>query len=91
MKMSVLTIRGLLLAPVIALAGCANQTKEPKTIVSGDDYEYVTPLGSNIPVRVKKGEKASSTSPTASISGEEATNALHGGGSQVGAMPGQKP
>ena len=49
---------------VVALAGCAGQPNDSKKIVSGDDYEYVTPLGSNIPVRVKKGEKPVTASPT---------------------------
>lgn len=68
---------------ILAATGCAGPTAETKTANAGD-YEWVTPLGSNIPVRVPKGQgAASTTSPSASLTGEQATNAVSsaGGGS----------
>ncbi len=66
---------------LLTFTGCAGPTKEGVT--KSDDYEYVTPLGSNIPVLVKKGQKAQTASPTATMSGDQAANAIHGGGSQM--------
>jgi len=42
-------------------------------------------------VRVKKGEKNVGASPTATVSAEQMANAVHGGGKQVPATPGQTP
>lgn len=72
-------------AALLALtaAGCAGPTGETKTASAGE-YEWVTPLGSSIPVRVPKGQgAASTTSPSSTLSGEQATNAISsaGGGS----------
>jgi hypothetical protein len=67
---------------LVASAGCAGPTADSKT--AGTDYEWVTPLGSNVPVRVPKGQSAASTtSPSATLTGEQATNAISsaGGGS----------
>ena len=62
------------------MAGCAGPGNEPKTAAAGD-YEWVTPLGSSIPVRVPKGQGATSaTSPTATMSGEQAASAVSSGG-----------
>lgn len=48
------------------------------------DYEYVTPLGSNIPVRVRKGTTATSTtSPSETMTGEQAANLAARGGSSA--------
>lgn len=68
----------ILLVSAFALAGCASAPA-----ASDAEYEYVTPLGSNIPVRVKKGEKAATASPTGTVSAEQATNAIRGGGGQM--------
>jgi hypothetical protein len=78
----ILTLLGV---ATLAMAGggCAGPSGEAKTADAGA-YEWVTPLGSNIPVRVPKGQgAASTTSPTATLNGEQATNAISsaGGGS----------
>jgi hypothetical protein len=68
---------------LLVLAGCAGPTTPKDGIAKSDDYEYVTPLGSNIPVLVRKGQQPATTSPTATLSGEQAANAIHGGGQQM--------
>jgi hypothetical protein len=68
---------------VLAIAGCAGPGGETSTARPAE-YEWVTPLGSNIPVRVLKGQSAASaTSPSSTLNGEQATNAISsaGGGS----------
>ncbi|MBI5692720.1 MAG: hypothetical protein HZC55_21795 [Verrucomicrobia bacterium] len=59
------------LLAIVLLAGCAGTPT--KTAADGTEYEYVTPLGSNIPVKVPKGQKsaANATSPTATMSADE--------------------
>ncbi len=61
-------------------SGC---THAPKTEVAKPDsgeveYEYVTTLGSNIPVKVPKGSRpaGTTTSPTSTLSTEESQRAL---------------
>ena len=68
------------LALLTALAGCATTDATPKkTAADNTGYEYVTPLGSNIPVRVRKGTTATnSTSPTATMNAQEAANMING-------------
>jgi hypothetical protein len=74
----------LLLFSAVTFAGCATQAEKPAgVVVSGAEYEYVTPLGSNIPVRVLKGTKPPTSSPSATISGDEASNLFHGAGGQA--------
>ncbi len=61
-------------------AGCAGPDSAAKT-AAGGDYEWVTPLGSNIPVRVPKGQGATNANaPTATLGGEQAANAISAGG-----------
>jgi hypothetical protein len=74
-------------AASVFLAGCAETTNSPKpaTSAAAAEYEYVTPLGSNIPVRVPKGQTAvNQISPTEVTSGERAANMIHSAG---GAAP----
>ena len=63
-------------------AGCASQPAADKAKSTSAEYEYVTPLGSNIPVRVKKGQTATTSSPTATMTGDEAARVLNGAGNQ---------
>ena len=85
------TVSAVVLAAVLTLAGCAGQTTKSDSVASKDEYEYVTPLGSNIPVKVKKGEKVVTMSPTDKVNSTQAANAVHGGGGQMPATPGQTP
>ncbi len=79
---------------VLAVAGltaasCASQATTKEAKADQGEYEYVTPLGSNIPVRVKKGQTAATTSPTANVSADDAANMLHGSGGQMGQLTGK--
>jgi len=73
-----------------ALAGCGNAPAGKPAIVGGHDYEYVTPLGSNIPVLVKKGQRPATASPTDTVSADQAASAIHGAGGQIAPIAGQK-
>ncbi|HUR57638.1 MAG TPA: hypothetical protein VM029_08005 [Opitutaceae bacterium] len=69
---------------VVALAGCDSTTPKKTTTADNAEYEYVTPLGSNIPVRVRKGTTATSTtSPTNTLSAEQAANMIQQAGSST--------
>ncbi len=74
-----------MLPPVLALAllaGCAGAPK-PATADAGE-YEWVTPTGSNIAVRVPKGQTATvGTSPTGTLSGEAAAGLINSSGGKV--------
>ena len=86
-----LTFRVALIVSALAIAGCNGAPNGKDGVAKSDDYEYVTPLGSNIPVLVRKGQQASTASPTASMSGDQAASAMHGGGGQMKSIPGQSP
>jgi hypothetical protein len=62
------------------LAGCVHEPqKDSAKPDSGEvEYEYVTTLGSNIPVKVPKGSRpaGTTTSPTSTLSTEESPRAL---------------
>lgn len=62
------------------LAGCVHEPqKDSAKPDSGEvEYEYVTTLGSNIPVKVPKGSRpaGTTTSPTSTLGTEEAQRAL---------------
>jgi len=52
---------------VLLFSGCAGTPQSTNT-----DYEWVTPTGSNIAVKVPKGQRAAvGTSPTATVGAEE--------------------
>lgn len=52
------------------LFGCATTPKEAKA--DDGEYEMVTPTGSNIPVKVRKGQKAATiSSPTDQMSADQ--------------------
>ena len=52
-----------------------------KKAADNTEYEYVTPLGSNIPVRVPKGSKATNVnSPTETMTGDQAANMIQRAG-----------
>ena len=63
----------------VGLAGCA---AAPSKNAKADDgeYEWVTPLGSNVPVKVKKGQTVQGISPTGTMTAEQTAQAIRGGG-----------
>lgn len=78
-----------LLASCIVMCGCATSTAQKKDAKADSaEYEYVTPLGSNIPVKVKKGDTAQTSSPTGSMSGARLENELRSAGGQMGGARG---
>lgn len=67
----------------VGLVGCATTPKEAKA--DDGEYEWVTPTGSNIAVKVKKGQKASTvSSPTDQMTADQL-------GSMRSAAGGAKP
>ncbi|MEY2878973.1 MAG: hypothetical protein RLZZ15_1353 [Verrucomicrobiota bacterium] len=81
----------LVLAVAALGGGCATQPPKAAGVIANGEYEYVTPLGSNIPVLVRKGEKPTGASPSETVSGDQATNSIRSGGGQMTPLPGQKP
>lgn len=78
-----LTSLPLSLVLVAALTGCAG-TPSQKAAADSGEYEWVTPTGSNIAVRVPKGQKAAvGTSPTGTLSGEAAAGMINSSGGKV--------
>ena len=68
---------------LLLLAGCANPAVDKGgVLVNKSDYEMVTPLGSNIPVMVKKGQAPATASPTDTISSDEFAQNVHRAGGQ---------
>jgi hypothetical protein len=64
------------------LAGCANTPKQ--ATADSTEYEWVTPTGSNIAVRVPKGQRATvGTAPTSTLTGEQAATILNTAGGKV--------
>ena len=75
-RFSVLALSTLV---AVGLAGCAaTPTKNAKA--DDGEYEWVTPLGSNVPVKVKKGQTTPGISPTGTMTADQATQAIRGGG-----------
>lgn len=71
----------LLLAAAIASGGCAGPNGTAK---DDGEYEWVRPTGSNIAVKVRKGESAAvTTSPTGQVSGDQAAGILNSAGGKV--------
>jgi hypothetical protein len=70
-------------AALCLLGGCAT-TPKPATAAAGE-YEYVTPLGSNIPVRVPKGQNTApnTTSPTGTMSADQLGTMINSAGGKV--------
>jgi hypothetical protein len=80
----------LTLLAAVCVAGCATTASQPAgKIADSSEYEYVTPLGSNIPVRVLKGQAPKTASPTATMSGEAVQNMMHGAPGQAMPDPGK--
>ncbi len=74
-----LIVRSLLTLCTVGLAGCATiPTKDAKA--DQGEYEWVTPLGSNVPVRVLKGQSAQTVSPTATMNADQATQNIRSAG-----------
>ena len=68
-------------ALALILAGCESANTGAKKAADNTEYEYVTPLGSNIPVRVPKGSKATNVnSPTETMTGDQAANMIQRAG-----------
>ncbi len=72
-----------ILAAFCLLVGCAT-TPKPTTATAGE-YEYVTPIGSNIPVRVPKGQTnaPNATSPTGTMSADQLGTMINSAGGKV--------
>ena len=70
------------LAAVLLAGGCATT---PKPTADAGEYEWVTPIGSNIAVRVPKGQKTApnATSPTGTMSAEQLGNLINSSGGKV--------
>ncbi len=62
--------RGVAPLALFLAAGCA--TSKPATATADDEYEYVTPIGSNIPVKVRKGAVPAGAGPSSSAIGGDA-------------------
>ncbi|HNC23631.1 MAG TPA: hypothetical protein PLU52_05440 [Opitutaceae bacterium] len=72
-----------------AFAGCASNPKPKDAKADNGEYEWVTPVGSNIAVKVRKGEKASTIgSPTETMTAEQLSTQVHTSG---GAKPAGGP
>lgn len=72
----------LVVLAAVGLAGCAN-TPKSNTADSGE-YEWVTPTGSNIAVRVPKGQRPTvGTSPTGTMSAEQAAAMVNASAGKV--------
>jgi hypothetical protein len=74
-----LSPRALLGLALLGFGGCATAPTKDAKADSGE-YEWVTPLGSNVPVRVRKGESAPSSSPIGTMNADQATQAIRGAG-----------
>ncbi|MDB6095420.1 MAG: hypothetical protein JWM32_2982 [Verrucomicrobia bacterium] len=69
----------------IGLLGCATDPAKKEAKTDAGEYEYVTPTGSNIPVRVKKGQRAATiASPSDRMTGDQLGTSVHG---SAGAKP----
>jgi hypothetical protein len=58
MKRTRIVTVGLILASLLIAPGCASKSAERKTARIGQDYEYVYITGSNLRIKVRKGERA---------------------------------
>jgi hypothetical protein len=68
-----------------ALVGCATTEKSKQAKADDGEYEWVTPVGSNIAVKVRKGQRASAlASPTENLSQDQLGTMQRGTG---GAKP----
>ena len=63
----------------IGLAGCA-ATPTKNAQADDGEYEWVTPLGSNVPVKVRKGQTVQGISPTGTLTAEQTAQAVRGSG-----------
>jgi predicted small secreted protein len=83
-------VSSLVLLSALTLAGCATTgTAAGGKIADSSEYEYVTPVGSNIPVRVLKGQAPQTASPTARVSGDAVQNMMHSAPGQAMPDPGK--
>ncbi|MBS0664008.1 MAG: hypothetical protein JSR48_12150 [Verrucomicrobia bacterium] len=83
-------LRMLATATLLAgvFTGCATNPT-PKDAKADGEYEWVTPVGSNIAVKVRKGQKASTiSSPTDTMTAEQLSSQVHSSG---GAKPAGGP
>lgn len=89
--MPIKNLRMLAIAALVAgvFAGCATNPKPKDAKADDGEYEWVTPVGSNIAVKVRKGQKAATIgSPTETMTAEQLSTAVHTSG---GAKPAGGP
>lgn len=78
-------VTAIVLLACLAAPGCVTKPEEQaKKKAADSEYTYVTPLGSRIPVKVRRGESATTASPTNKVSGAEAENLMRSGRGRVG-------
>lgn len=68
----------LLVFVAACCGGCATTSPTPEkgVVVSADQTEVITPVGSHMKVRVLKGQRPLTSMPTESVSGERLNDAL---------------
>ena len=70
---------------------CNSIFEKPRTQLAGNEgWEYVTPVGTNIPQRVVKGQQPVLPSPTTTMSQEAWVQAMHKAQGTVNAPPGRR-
>lgn len=86
MKTKQLRVTSLAALVAIGLFGCATDSKAKKEAKAEDaEYEWVTPTGSNIAVKVKKGQRATTVaSPSETMNQDQLGTMQRGTG---GAKP----
>ena len=85
MKTKDLCFTSLAALVAIGLFGCATQPKAKEAKADDGEYEWVTPTGSNIAVKVKKGQRATTVaSPSDTMSQDQLGTMQRGTG---GAKP----
>ena len=81
MKIPHLRFPALAALLLLGLAGCATETTAKKEAKADDgEYEWVTPTGSNIAVKVRKGQKAATVASPGGEMTAEQLGAMRAGG-----------
>lgn len=71
MTTTILRLTGLATLCTVALCGCTTPASQKGAKAKSDEYVWVTPIGSNIPVRVKKGDVVDGDGRTVTINPNE--------------------